>query len=256
VRRLALVVVVAFLSLILYSHVSYGSYTVTNLNTTVTLLANTSAEVTEVLTVQVSNQSVQQYTTDRAALNLTLEEWQSLIGPTLTQHIINPEKGVFNFRFLPGALVKEANGGRAYLLMSYYVLNVTSISRLQPREFLYTFRPSTFNFEHGVSGEVLPSNTTLTIVLPSGSSITSIYPIPDAPASGITNNYANVSRASWFFGEPLSKFELTFTITESLQTEVLKFFSGVYAYLGIFSFIIIALFILLFIIYAYVKASR
>lgn len=250
----------AFLTAVLFAtvllHFAYGSYTVTNLNVTVTLNTNTSAAVTEILTVQVSNQSTEQYTTDRASLNLTLQEWQTLLGSYLTQHIINPSTGVFNFELLPGPLTTEQNGGRADVLMSYDVLNVTKVSQVEPREFVYAFNPSVFNFEHGLSGEVLSPNTTLTIVLPTGAGITSVYPIPDSPASGITNNYANVSRVSWFYGEPLSKFELSFSITESLQTEVSKFFAGVYGYLGAFSFVIIALVILLFILYAYIRAGR
>ena len=255
-RTFALALVAALLLAALYVHVSYGSYTVTNLNTTVTLNTNTSAAVTEILTVQISNESMKQYSTDRVALNLTIQEWRSLIGSMLTQHIINTNKGVYGFRFLPGPLIPEFNGGRAELLMSYYVPNVTSVRRIAPREFAYTFNTSTFNFEHGSSGAVLPLNTTLTFVLPSGAKITSVYPIPDAPASGLTNNYANTSSVSWFYGEPLSKFELTFVITEGLQAEVSAFFTVVYNYLGIFSFIIIALLILLFIIYTYIRVGR
>lgn len=239
-----------------FVHLAYGSYTVTHLNTTVILNANTSAAVKEILTVHVSNQSVQQYTADRVALNLTLDEWEALVGPMLVQHIINPTSGVYNFRFLPGPLIKTADGGTAYLIMSYDVLNVTKMSQTSPRLFTYRFDPNVLNFEHGASGEVLPANTTFSIILPPGAVLSSVYPIPDAPESGITNNYANVSEVSWFYGEPLSKFELTFTITESLQQEVSKAFLGVYRYLGVFSYIIIALAILLFVIYAYVKAGK
>ncbi len=240
----------------LFMQLSYGSYAVTNLNTTVILNANSSASVKEVLSVLVSNESIKQYSTDRVALNLTLSEWQSLIGPMLTQHIINPKLGVYNFRMLPGPVIKNQNGGEAYIIMSYNVANVTKVTQAGPRSYSYSFNPSVLNFEHGASGEVLPANTTLNIVIPQGAAITSIYPVPDSPASGITNNYENVSEVSWFYGEPLSKFTLTFTITESLQQEVSKAFEGIYHYLGIFSYIIIALVILLFVIYAYVKAGR
>ncbi|MGC8478775.1 MAG: hypothetical protein ACP5NE_02515 [Candidatus Micrarchaeia archaeon] len=257
-KTFAYVAFAAALAILLASttNISYGSYAVTNLNTTVLLNPNTSASVKEVLTVYISNESIQQYSTDRIALNLTLSEWQSLIGPMLTQHIINPKLGVYNFRMLPGAVTRKGSGGEAYILMSYNVPNVTSVEQTGPRSFRYSFNPNVLNFEHGASGEVLPANTTLNIVIPAGASITSVYPVPDSPASGITNNYMNVTEVSWFYGEPLSKFTLTFVITESLQEEVARAFQGVYAYLGIFSYVIIALVILLFIIYAYVKAGR
>ncbi len=55
-----------------------ASYTVQNLNVTMALKTNTSAQVSEVLKVLVSNASVSQYSTNRLALNLTLSNWQTL----------------------------------------------------------------------------------------------------------------------------------------------------------------------------------
>ena len=233
---------------------SYGSYTVTHLNTTVTLNKNTSAQVTEVLTVLVSNSSVNQYETNRIALNLTLSTWQGFIGPMLVQHIINPKSGVYNFKYLPGPLVPQYNGGVAKLIMSYDINNVTSVKQTAPREFVYSFSRNVFNFEHATSGEVLPSNTTLTIILPSGSQVSAIYPIPDAPVANFTNGYSNTTQFSWFDGEPLSKFTLVFIMRESLTAEVTGFFTGAYNALGIFSYIIIAAIIAGLIAYAYAKS--
>ncbi len=236
--------------------IANASYTVTNLNTTVTLNTNTSASVTELLTVAVSNTSLNSYETDRIALNLTLSTWQSLIGPYLVQHIINPKSGVYNFKFLPGPLIKSYNSGTAYLLMSYSVKNVTDVKQISPRVFEYSFNDSVFNFEHVASGEALPQNTTLNILLPNGALLTSIYPLPDAPTKGISSGYPNVTKFSWFEGEPLSKFTLAFKITETLQQEVTDFFTGVYSALGIFSYMLIGVVILAFIVYAYLRASR
>ena len=95
-----------------------------------------------------------------------------------------------------------------------------------PRVFLYRFNPRVFNFEHGVSGEVLNQNTTLTIIMPQGGMIKSAYPIPDLPVYAFTNQYKNITKVSWLYGEPLSKFTLVFIIKQSIQAEVAEFFSG------------------------------
>ncbi len=238
---------------------SFASYAVTNLNTTVVLNQNTSAQVTEVLTLRVSNSSVNQYETDRLALNLTLSTWQSLVGPLLVQHIINPKSGIYDFKFLPGPLIPSYyadNAGMAKLMMTYYVNNATTVTETAPRTFVYSFNRNVFNFEHAMSGEVLPSNTTLNIIIPEGSKLKSIYPVPDAPISNFTSGYANTTTFSWFDGEPLSKFTFVFVIQQSLGAEVTSFFATLYNTLGIFSYIILGVVIAGFILYAYLRSGR
>lgn len=230
-----------------------AAYAVTNLNVTVTLSTNTSAQVTEILTLLISNQSVSQYTTNRVALNLTLSDWQALIGPLLVQHIINPSRSVHNFKLLPGSVVNVNGNSIAYMLMGYTVDNVTQVNQTAPRTFKYTFNPRVFNFEHGASGQVLTPNTTLTVVLPKGAMIQSIYPLPDYPPSAFTNNYKNTTSVSWSNGEPLSKFNLTFLIVEGIQEEVTNFFLGIYRVLGAFAYVIIAIVVLLFVLYTYLR---
>lgn len=240
----------------LFLPVTNASYIVTHMNVTVNLNENMSAQVAEILTVGISNNSVSQYSTNRVALNLTLSDWQSLIGPSLVEHIINPGGGIYNFNFLPGPVIKSGNQSTAYILLSYTVNNVTTVNQTAPRTFVYAFVPKVFNFEHGASGEVLSSNTTLTINLPRGAVIKSIYPLPDYPPSAFTTNYANTTSVSWLFGEPLSKFTLTFVITEGIQAEVTNFFAGVYKALGAFTFVVIAAVILIFILYTYLRTGR
>ena len=248
--------VIFALSFAILAGTAHSSYTVTSINTTVTLNTNTSAEVIEILNLSISNTSVAQYSSDRVALNLSLSNWQSLIGPSLVQHIINQHSGISDFKFLPGPLTAEQYGGRADIIMSYVVKNVTFVSEPSPRKFLYSFNPTVFNFEHGVSGEILPLNATLNIVLPSGAQILSVYPIPDSPAYGFAKNYQNVSELSWFYGEPLSKFTLNFVVKEGLEEEVFGFLSGIYQKLGILVYVIIAVAIISFVIYTYYRASR
>jgi hypothetical protein len=230
-----------------------ASYTVTHLNVTLTLEKNTSAVVTELLTVELSNNSVGQYLTNRVALNLTLSDWQELMGPLLVQHIINPSTSVHNFKLLPGGVMNDNGINTAYMIMSYTVSNVTSMNQTAPRTFVYNFNPYVFNFEHGASGQVLNPNTTLSIILPKGATIESAYPLPDYPPSAFANNYKNTTEISWLYSEPLSKFNLTFVITESIQTEVTEFFIGTYHTLGAFTYVIVAIAVLLVFLYSYLR---
>lgn len=250
---LALLLSVSVLALLPTMH---ASYILTGLNTTVVLNQNSSAAVKEVLKVAVTNQSVAQYSQDRLALNLTLSKWQSLIGPSLVEHIINPSGSIYDFNFLPGPLVDSNNGKVAYLTLSYYVTNVTKVNQTGPRLLQYIFDDRVFNFEHAASGEVLGGNTTLTIILPSGSRILSVYPPPDSPSSAFVSNYRNVTSLSWYSDEPLSQFTLSYDVQQSLQSEVLSFFAQAYGYLGGFAYVIIAAAVALFVAYVYLKASR
>jgi hypothetical protein len=234
-----------------------ASYNVTHVSVNVFLNQNTSARVNETVQVDISNQSVKQYQTNRIALNLTVSEWQQLVGPQLSDYIINPTGSIYNFVLLPGPVVQSGTGTyKADVIISYEVTNVTEVNQTSPRVFVYTFKPTVFNFEHGASGEVLSPNTTLNITIPTGASIKTVYPIPDAPPFGITNNFVNVTSLSWFYGEPLSKFQLVFVVNQSLTDEVSGFFSKLQSTLGISSYIIIVLVILLFVVYAYYRASR
>lgn len=235
---------------------SSASYTVRNINVTITLNTNTSAQVTEILQLTISNASVNQYSTNRAALNLTLSEWQQLIGPQLVEHVISPNSSIYNFKFLPGP-VQTINGNHdANIILAYGVKNVTFVSQIAPRQFQYRFNPRVFNFEHGISGEVLDQNTTLTMIIPQGGTIISAYPIPDMPAYAFTSQYANVTKVSWLYGEPLSTFTLVFKINQSLSAEVEGFFSGLYRKLGLYTYVIISAAIILSILYIYRKAIR
>jgi len=250
---------IAFLAVLVLSFLAFtasASYTVQNLNVTMALKTNTSAQVSEVLKILVSNASVNQYSTNRLALNLTLSNWQTLIGPMLVQHIINSNESLYGFRLFPGPISTQAGQSTAYIIMTYTIPNVTFVNETSPRQFLYRFNPKVLNFNHGVSGEVLTGNATLTITVPQGATIESAYPLPDTPLYASLSDYKNVSSVSWLYGEPLSKFSFTFIVQQSIQAEVASFFRSVYDIFGLFSYVIIAAAVLLFIIYTYYRASK
>ncbi len=233
-----------------------ANYTVAGINTTVLLSNhNTSAQVIDVIKIYVSNNSVAQYTQDRLSLNLSLSQWQVIFGPVLVEHILSPRGGVSNFNFLPGPLLYTFNGRAAYLSLKYTAANVTTVSQTAPRTFQYSFNNNVFNFGSAASGAVLGQNTTLTIIMPTGAKIISVYPLPDYPALGFTQNYRNTSQLSWYQDEPLSRFTLTYTLQESLQSEVLSFFTEIYTYFGWFLFLFIGVVIVVAVYYIYMKVG-
>lgn len=235
---------------------SGASYNVTHLNVTITL-NSTTAQVVELYTLYISNSSINQYQTSRLALNITLSSWQKLVGPELVQHIINPTRGATNFEFLPGPVFRNySSGAFAYLRLSYDVPNSTTVSHAAPREFAYVFNPKIFNFQSGVSGEVLTQNTSLNILIPQNARITAVFPLPDNPVYASESAYSNTTKLTWNSGEPLSKFTLSYTLLESMQAEVTGFFTAIYHQLGIYVYLIIAALVILFILYAYLKAIR
>jgi hypothetical protein len=244
-----------FLALLIVP-LSHASYIVTSINTTVTLNQNTSGQVIEIFKVSVSNASVSQYTADRLALNLTLSQWQSLIGPQLVENIVNPRGSIYDFDFLPGPLAPSQNGKVADLVLSYSVTNVTTVTQTGPRTFLYDFDNSVFNFQNAISGPVLGDNTTLNIIIPQGARIIKISPNPDFPAYGFTQNYRNATYFSWDSDESLGAFTFNYVLEESLEQEVVTFFQGVYNTLGAFAYILIILAVALFIAYTYLKAGK
>ena len=236
-------------------HVSHASYTIAGIRVNVTLNSNTTASVNESFEVIVSPQSVNQYLTSREALNLTLSRWQQIIGPQLERNIINPTASSYNFRLLPGPIVQQYGQNISYVVLQYIVKNVTVLNQTAPRIFEYKFDPSVFNFANGVNGQFLPANTTLTITIPQGAQIRSIYPLPDLPPYAFANGYRNVTTVSWNSGEPLSKFTLEFVIKQSIGDEVTSFFSAAYNAAGAYTYLIIAVVILAIIIYVYMKVG-
>jgi hypothetical protein len=224
----------AFTAFFLLGIVASGSvsayFNATYLSTTVFLKNSTSAHVVEGVQIYVSNASISTYNQDRQAFNLSLASWQKVIGntPFLTQHILNPKSSISNFTFLPGPITPASNGGGyASLTMSYDAGNVTSVVSIAPRQFEYSVNSSVFNYLHTASGQSLLPNARLTIMVPNGTKIVTIYPLPDFPQPNSFGKYSGTS-FSWFSGEPLQNFNFVYITTQTPEQEVVQFFSGIY----------------------------
>ncbi|MEM3839219.1 MAG: hypothetical protein QXF01_01430, partial [Candidatus Micrarchaeaceae archaeon] len=112
-KRLYIALVAAFFMLPLLGSAS-AYYNLTAINTTVLLNSSTGAHVTETYSIFISNSSISQYEASRGAYNLSISDWQRILGtPLLTEHIINPRAGVENITLLPVAPVLTSQGAAA-----------------------------------------------------------------------------------------------------------------------------------------------
>lgn len=210
---------------------TFASINATYLNTTVVLNTSTSARVIETLTLNISNSSVGEYLQDRQAINLTINDWATVLHTNLLiQHVFNPSSSIARFTLLPGPLLySNGRNAEASLTISYIAYNVTSVTNVGPRKFDYTFDSSALNFEHSAGGQSLPANTRFNIIIPQGTELISIYPSPDFPPPNFLGTYNNVTTFSWYEAEPLSKFTFSYLVTQSLQDEVVTYFNSVYS---------------------------
>lgn len=253
-NKLPLISFIAAMMLLVVN--SYASINVTSVNATIVLNATPTAHVIEILSLQISNASVATYQQDRVALNLTINDWQKVLGSGYpSEYILNPKSSISGLTLLPGPLIQQGpnGGGIALLTMDYYAMNVTTSSNVGPRKFEYVFNDSALNFEHSASGEALPTNVRFNIIIPQGSSLLSIYPIPDAP-SGLVNNYQNVTAFSWYGGEPLQKFTFSYIVTESLQQEVINYFTKVYYAYGVMIALVLVIIVVVGVVYLYTRS--
>lgn len=207
-----------------------ASMNVTYFDTTVILNNSTSAKVVEQFVLNVSNSSVSTYLGDRQAINLSINGWrQALKSDLLIQHIFSPSGSISDFTILPGPLMnQDAQGAQAILTMSYVANNVTTVQNVGPRKFDYVFDSSALNFEHTASGEAIPPNARLNIDIPQGAQVAYVYPAPDYPYPDSFGTYKNATELSWYEGEPLAKFSMSYVVNQPVQAEVVDFFTRMY----------------------------
>ncbi len=255
---LKILIYTILLSVFLIESIVHAYINVTYLNTTVVLGTNSTGKVVEILSLYLSNNiSINQYLQDRAAINLTLSDWQRALNTNLlVEHILNPSSSVSNFTFLPGPVTTEGDAGIAQIIMSYYVHNITTVKEIAPRKFEYTFNDNVFNFMHTASGEALPLNARLNIIIPSRAQVVSIYPLPDYPSVNVFGKYTNESFFSWYAGEPLSGFTFTYIVTQSLGQEVTSYFGMIFSKYRIDLFAFVLLIIIAIAVYFLVTSKQ
>lgn len=237
--------------LLLLPTTAFAYFNATYLTTTVHLANSSTAHVVETINLYISNSSMSTYIQDRGAVNQTLDSWQKVLGTSLlVEHVFNPTSSISNFTFLPGPIVFATDGGgNAQLTMSYYAHNVTTVNVIAPRKLEYTFNSNAFNFQHTASGQALLPNTKLEITVPKGSVVASAYPLPEFPMG----NYTNATTLYWNESEPLNKFAFVYVITESLQQEVLTFFTRIYDQYNAQIYVAAAVIAILVVVYLYFK---
>ncbi|MCX6775615.1 MAG: hypothetical protein NT130_02085 [Candidatus Micrarchaeota archaeon] len=202
-----------------------------SLSVTVKINTNGSAHVTERVRLTIDPSSVDIYNRSMYSRNLTIMDWQQITNSKLLrQHIFSPVS-VSNMKVVPENLnnYSFSTASAAVIKLDYELEKFVPINQTGPRTVLYAFNKSSFSFEHSPSGQILPQDTELTIIIPPDSIVTSISPDPDEPS--ITRDYLGqvmrVSNFTWRGTIPLMDFELTFTREEPIGVEVSRFFEDI-----------------------------
>ncbi len=249
---------ISFVLLLASAQLQVSAYiNATYLSTTVFLTNSTTAHVVESTQLFISNSSTSTYNQDRQAFNLSLNAWQKVIvSPFLAEHVFNPKGSISNFTFLPGPIVSGGiTGGYASLTLSYDAHNVTNVVAIAPRKFEYAFNNTAFNFLHTAGGQSLLPNTRLAFMIPAGTQLESVYPLPDYPQQNTVGKYNSTSFA-WFSGEPLQKFAFTYITSQTPQQEVVQYFNDVYKKYTSLVYAAMALILIAIAVYIYIKVFR
>ncbi|NYZ79311.1 hypothetical protein H0N99_04140 [Candidatus Micrarchaeota archaeon] len=201
-----------------------------SLSVTVKINTNGSAHVTENVLLALDPSSEDLYNRSIYSRELTIMDWQQITqSQYLRQHIIS-SIAARNLRVTPEDIQPYTYGSRsgADVKLDYDVDNIVMINQTGPRTLQYLFNSSSLSFQPSPSGQVLPRNNNLTIIIPPDSLVTSISPDPTEPA--IQRDYAGqvrgVSSFIWRGTVPLMEFHFAFTREQSMDVEVMNFFEN------------------------------
>jgi hypothetical protein len=201
-----------------------------SLSVTVKVNTNGSAHVTENVLLSLDPTSEGLYNQSIYSSELTIMDWQQITqSQYLRQHIIS-SSAARNLRITPKDTQPYIYGSRsgADIELDYDIDNIVMINQTGPRTLQYTFNSSLLSFQPSPSGQVLPRNNNLTIILPPDSLVTAISPDPTQPT--IQRDYAGrvsgVSSFTWRGTVPLMEFQLVFTREQSMDVEVMNFFEN------------------------------
>jgi hypothetical protein len=202
-----------------------------SLSVTVKVNVNGTVHVTEVVKLSMDPSSEDLYNRSIYSRELTIMDWQQITNSQyLRQHIFSTV-ATKNMRITPEDLTQYSFGSlsAAEIKLEYDIDKVVTVNQSGPRTLSYTFNKSSLSFEPSPSGQVLPRNNELTIIIPPDSLVTSISPDPTEPT--ITRDYLDqvrgLSNFTWRGTVPLMEFNLVFIREEPIDVEVRKFFDDV-----------------------------
>jgi len=235
-----------FLVLIFLSVVSLGHSTFTkkNVHMIINVDENGVSHITEGITFNVvGKESQSNYIL--GLKNNELSSWTSITNlPTLRYHLNTEIVNIENFRILPQPL-KNCNQATDsclgeinlnydaypyYNLSSNLPIEGTGIfmeNKYKPRTTRFVLNPNSLSFETTEVDNMirLNKNSILTIKLPEGATVFDVNPIPDK-LSGLAFP-THLNEYEWR-NTLLVKFSFVYEIEESLDEEVLNFFSNLY----------------------------
>jgi hypothetical protein len=220
-----------FLALALFMLIARADFHDLSLNVTIKVNENGSVHVTEKVKLSIDLGSVDLYKGSIFSRNITIMDLQQITNSKLLRQHIFSSLATRNLRIVPENLNSYdfSNLSTAVIRLDYDIDKLVTLNQTGPRTVLYTFNKSSLSFEPSPSGQVLPNNNELAIIIPPDSVVTAISPDPTEPQ--ITRDYSDhvrgVSNFTWRGTMPLMDFELAFTREEPIDVEVTRFFNNI-----------------------------
>jgi len=217
-----------FLALALLMLASRANFYDLSLSVVVRVNINGSVHVTERVYLALDPSSEDPYNRSIYSRELTIMDWQQITqSQYLRQHIFSTS-AARNLKIVPENMRQYSLGNMstATIKLDYDLDKVVLVNQTGPRTLSYSFNKSALSFEPSPSGQVLPKDNELTIMIPPDSVVTALSPEPYEPP--ITRDYMDrvtgVSNFTWMGTIPLMDFELVFTREEPIDVEVRRFF--------------------------------
>lgn len=236
--------VLPLLLLLLLSSVASADFSHKTLSVSANVNRDGSVNVEERLEIVITGQpSRDLYETTRAAYS-DLATWKNRTGLSeMRHHVSRVNLNIENLRITPQA-VERCNSflGTCYatIVLDYLVpasqngSGLVKVVRYKPRTSLYSLVQDALSFEQTKTGDlVLPKGTTISITIPAASEKIYFSSQPQNfnetgafryDSQSNRRYYTGKERTFSWGGDALSKFEFTFEVESSLESEVLDFF--------------------------------
>ncbi len=217
--------------------ISFGHsiITLSNHNMTIMLSENGSAHVIETYVLVLNGEYDLSLYQQASAFN-TIAAWQNFTNLSAFRPYVNIKQVcISNLQIRPqpvrpSLLLDDVWYGTVFLTYDANPCNTSKnstglvfIKHPKPRTISFKFNPNALSFQRTESGDIiLPDNTELILVLPRGSIITDINPLPQGMQH--LHTPIQMQRVVWS-GITLSHFTLTFYVEHPISEEVVSFFN-------------------------------
>ncbi|MBM3229124.1 hypothetical protein FJZ26_01725 [Candidatus Parvarchaeota archaeon] len=235
-------IALAFLFLFIMAGGASAEFLLRSVSINIEAQKNGDAHITEEISLYLNSKDSVELYKSGIAIN-DLGSWKTRTGiEEVRYHVSSAYVGVENLRIKPQKVKKcsqDYGTCNAILIIDYVatpIFNKTGkvegtgvflVEQNKPRTIRYSINPKALSLKVNDERDIiLDRQTTLTISIPKNSLVESVQPLPSALSEqNIKVPFNDINTLSWR-DEILSKYELVFIREESLESEILQFFSN------------------------------